>query len=184
MGFGDGGGSRDAILIVNISLNVAQGLEVSCAMDFYLTKDVSITQRYHRYCANRYQLGQIWNCDELGAQVRRIGGVQGFVKICSTFVHLFTPNKCQIHTTYARCSRWLGYELLIYTLWHIRCNLVKHLWRHKHIIQNSISRLICLVKTFWVNKFQLLKLFASITFKSMMLNVKHFVKVPSQGHNN
>jgi hypothetical protein len=37
MGFGDGGGSkgsRDAILIVNISLNVAQGLEVSCAMDF------------------------------------------------------------------------------------------------------------------------------------------------------
>jgi hypothetical protein len=59
MGFGDGGGSRDAILIVNISLNVAQGLEVSCAMDFYLTKDVSITQTYHRYCANRYQLGQI-----------------------------------------------------------------------------------------------------------------------------
>jgi hypothetical protein len=52
MGFWDGGGSkssRGAILIVNLSLNVAQSLEVSCAMGFYIPKDVSITQTYHKF---------------------------------------------------------------------------------------------------------------------------------------
>jgi hypothetical protein len=90
MGFWDGGGSkgsRGAILIVNLSFNIAQDLEVSCAMDFYRAKDVSTTQTYHRFIVqttiyyDKFEIVMNW--------VHKLGELE----VCKVLLR-FVPHLC------------------------------------------------------------------------------------------